>query len=200
MCFKKIQIKTSTCNTCCNSVFSWSQWGNAELNKLMIWPMAGKPRRGHHLAPLLPACLPGAQPPKLAPSWAALDNHLHLTCSPPRAVVAIPPRLSYPNTVLALLCYSHASICGSERSIIHSLSSLITPNYCPPYNNLVNSWLLPCQTVLHVPDETNLHSETSGKWHLGSRLSQMMPETKTKYWSKAGLFTWPKDKGKSQFW
>lgn len=119
MCFKKIQIKTSTCNTCCNSVFSWSQWGNAELYKLMIWPMAGKPRRGLHLAPLPPACLPGAQPPKLAPSWAALDNHLHLTCSPPRAVVAIPPRLSYPNTVLTLLWYSHTSICGSERSIIH---------------------------------------------------------------------------------
>lgn len=86
------------------------------------------------------------------------------------------------------------------REIHHSLSSPITPNYCPLYNSLVNTWLLPCQTVLHVPDETNLHSETSGKWHLGSRLSQMMPETKAKYWSKAGLFTWPKDKGKSQFW
>jgi len=144
-------------------------------------------------------CLPSAKPAKLVPSWAALDNHLHLTCSSPGAVVAIPPRLFYPNTVLTLLCYNHASVCGSERSIIHC-PSLTTPIYCPLYNNLDNTYLLPCQSVLHVSGETNLCRETSGKEHLGSGLSQTIPETKSNDRSKTGPFTWPKDKGKSQFW
>lgn len=91
MCFKKIRVKTSTFNTCQNSVFSLSQCSNTALYQPMIQPMTRKPSYNH-----IPIC--GSKrstihrPPLITPNYCWLYNNLDNTLLWP-----------YPTTSLSLL-------------------------------------------------------------------------------------------------